>query len=49
MEQYDNPWEIKKAIERVLEVTDDELSLKVVEYSKHIEKEYHELLDAFLK
>jgi glycosyltransferase involved in cell wall biosynthesis len=49
VEQYDNPWEIKKAIERVLEVTDDELSLKVVEYSKHIEKEYHELLDAFLK
>jgi glycosyltransferase involved in cell wall biosynthesis len=47
--QYDNPWEIKKAIERVLKVEKEDLRQKMQGYSKHIEHENKVFLDSFLK
>jgi hypothetical protein len=47
--QYENPWEIKHAIEKVLEVMDSDLTERIVQYSIHIENEYQVLLAAFLK
>jgi len=49
VEQYDNPWEIKNAIENVLDKNSEELSLRLFQYSSHIEKEHDDLLKVFLK
>jgi hypothetical protein len=49
VKQYDNPWEIKKAIESVMLIDRQELSQQIQDYSRHIEREYKILLDAFLK
>jgi glycosyltransferase involved in cell wall biosynthesis len=48
-DQYDNPWEIKKAIEKVLKVNNQELRTRITDYNTHIEKQYKDLLTAFLK
>ncbi len=47
--QYENPWEIKNAIEKVLELNGVDLSTRIIQYSKHIENENQELLASFLK
>ena len=43
--QYENPWQIKIAIEKVLKI---ELNTKLIDYSKLIEKESEILLNEFL-
>ena len=49
LDQYDNPWEIKKAIEKVLNENLETVSLRLIQYSSHIKKEHEELLETFLK
>jgi hypothetical protein len=49
VEQYDNPWEIKIAIEKVLNEKLETVSLRLIQYSYHIQKEHEELLETFLK
>ena len=49
IEQYENPWEIKKAIEKVLMHDIGVLRNKLINYSLIIEKESEMLLSSFLK
>jgi glycosyltransferase involved in cell wall biosynthesis len=49
VEQYENPWQITKAIEKVLEFDNEVLRSKLLAYSFLIEKESEMLLSAFLK
>jgi glycosyltransferase involved in cell wall biosynthesis len=49
VKQYDNPWEIKNAIEKVLEAYNDDLSQRIADYSQNIDNEHHALLAEFLK
>lgn len=48
VKQYDNPWEIKKAIAHVLKIDNHELRQRIKDYSIHIEQECNLLLNAFL-
>lgn len=48
VKQYDNPWEIKNAIEHVLKINNQEFRQRISDYSQHIEEEYRLLLNAFL-
>ncbi len=49
VEQYENPWQITKAIEKVLAFDRETLRTKLFDYSFLIEKESEMLLNAFLK
>jgi glycosyltransferase involved in cell wall biosynthesis len=49
VEQYENPWQIKKAIEKVLEFEKDVLKNKLLAYNSVIDKESENLLNYFLE
>ena len=48
VEQYENPWQIKKGIERVLSYNPVILKKRLVNYSSIITKEADLLLESFL-
>jgi glycosyltransferase involved in cell wall biosynthesis len=48
VEQYENPWQISKAIEQVLSSDLYLLKKKLINYSLTIEKEHENLLESFL-
>jgi glycosyltransferase involved in cell wall biosynthesis len=48
VKQYENPWEISKAIEKVISSDLSQLKTKLIDYSSIIEKEHEALLNAFL-
>lgn len=47
--QYENPWQIKKAIEKVLIYETDDLKNKLINYYSIIDKESEILLNSFLE
>ena len=49
VEQYENPWQISQAIEKVISFDLSLLKNKLINYSSVVEKEHEYLLDLFLK
>jgi glycosyltransferase involved in cell wall biosynthesis len=48
VEQYENPWQISKAIEQIINLDLSLLTKKLKDYSLIIEKEHENLLESFL-
>lgn len=48
VEQYENPWQISKAIEQIISMDLSLLSERLIDYSTIIEKEHENLLESFL-